>query len=55
MRELGVYVREFPDGEIEIGVLEDYFGEYQIMDVGNFAYCMNWNRFEYPFLWIGYL
>lgn len=54
MKVIGVFFREFPDGGYEIGVLED-MGDYQIMDVGNFAYCMNWNNFDYPFTWIGYL
>ena len=50
----GVFVREFPDGGMEIGVLEDW-GTWLVMDVGDFAYCMNWNSFEYPFIWIGQL
>ncbi len=46
----GVYFREFPDGTFEIGVLDG-----DTMDVGDFAYYMPWNKFDYPFIWIGYL
>jgi len=54
VRELGVFIREFPDGVIELGVLEDH-GTWLCMDVGDFAYCMNWNSFEYSFEWMGLL
>ena len=52
MKEIGVFFREFDDGSYELGVLEDY-GSYLVMDVGEFAYAMNYNRFEYPFTWVG--
>lgn len=54
MRELGVFYREFPTGGHEIGVLEDW-GSWLVMDVGDFAYVMNWNKFDWPFTWIGNL
>ena len=54
MKEIGVFFREFPGGRYEIGVLEDW-GTWLVMDVGDFAYCMNWNRFDCPFTFIGML
>ena len=54
-RELGVFIRQWPDsGEVEVGVLEDW-GSWLVMDVGDFAYVMNWNKFDYTFEWIGLL
>jgi hypothetical protein len=54
MIELGVFFREFNDSTCEIGVLT-IEGDSAWMDVGDFNYLMNWNDFEYPFTWIGFL
>lgn len=50
-----VFTREFPDGFVEIGVLEFWSAGFHVMDVGDFCYVMEWNSFEYPFIWIGEL
>lgn len=49
-----IYLREFPDGDCELGVCERYsFGN--LMDVGDFAYYELWESGLYPWIEIGEL
>lgn len=53
MPELVVY-RAHEDGSEEIGVMTlDHHGLW--VDVGDFEYYFNWNRFDWPFTIIGFL